>query len=76
MKTVFDNDELAASAEKTYQALQRRWASEQPEEPPAYHRYVITVECTEEDFERIALYLKGFVMRRRGYHEEPIGGAP
>ncbi|MBQ9000230.1 MAG: hypothetical protein IJ087_00055 [Eggerthellaceae bacterium] len=74
MTTRFSDPELAKSAEATYQALQRKWANEKPVEPPVYHRYVITLECTEEDFERIALYMRGFVMRHRSYHEETIGG--
>lgn len=68
------NKAIAESAAKAHESLRKMWAAEKPAEAPEIRRYVITVECTEAAFESIKTYLKGFPMRRRGFHEEPIGG--
>ena len=69
------SDDWRETAARTHEILRRVWAEEKPAVEPPIHRYVITVECTEEEFESVKLALKGYPMRRRGFHEEPIGNA-
>lgn len=68
------NKTIAEAAAMAHESLRRMWADEKPETPPEIHRYVITLECTAETFECVKSHLKGYPMKRRGFHEEPIGG--
>ena len=69
------SEDWRETAARTHEALRQMWEEEKPAVAPPIHRYVITVECTEEEFESVKLALKGYPMRRRGFHEEPMGGA-
>lgn len=62
------------TAKRTHEVLRRVWAEEKPAETPEICRYVVTLECTEDVFESVKTTLKGYPMKRRGFHEEPIGG--
>ena len=62
------------TAKRTHEVLRRVWAEEKPAEAPEIRRYVVTLECTEDVFESVKTTLKGYPMKRRGFHEEPIGG--
>ena len=68
------NKAIADAAARAHESLRRMWADEKPAEAPAIRRYVVTLECTEDVFESVKTTLKGYPMKRRGFHEEPIGG--